>query len=73
MDGDATLGDFLDSNDGSTTEDGRGTAADAPAVDPARTTYAYTPEGRPCEECGAAVQRRWEQDGTLVCEACKEW
>lgn len=36
-------------------------------------TSTWTPEGAPCAACGAVVERRWRQDGALVCPACKTW
>ena len=43
------------------------------AVEPAATTYAWSPEGAACAECGEVVERRWIQGGVLVCGACKSW
>jgi len=43
------------------------------AVEPAVTTYAWSPEGAACAECGEVVERRWIQGGVLVCGACKSW
>ena len=43
------------------------------AVDPAVTTYAWSPEGAAGADCGEVVERRWTQDGVLVCGACKSW
>ena len=51
-------------------------AADAePAADiePAKTTYAWSDAGTTCEDCGETVERRWQQDGGLVCIDCKDW
>ena len=42
-------------------------------VPPATTTYAWDPEGAPCDACGAVVERRWRQDGAVVCVECKTW
>ncbi|EMA34337.1 DUF7573 domain-containing protein [Haloarcula japonica] len=86
---DASLEDFLDAGDESEDEGESGTAAgddtaetesDVPdtgvstdAVDPAVTTYAWSPEGAACAECGEVVERRWTQDSLLVCGACKSW
>jgi len=39
----------------------------------ATTTYAWSADGAACGACGEVVQRRWQQDGSLVCPACKEW
>jgi hypothetical protein len=46
---------------------------DEPSVTPATTTYAWSDEGTTCEACGEPTERRWHQDGALVCPACKEW
>ncbi|WP_058994019.1 hypothetical protein [Haloarcula sp. CBA1127] len=86
---DTSLEDFLDAGDESEDEGESGTSAEddtteagseAPdaeattdAVDPAVTTYAWSPEGAACAECGEVVERRWTQDGLLVCGACKCW
>jgi len=86
---DASLDDFLDASDESEDEGDGGTPAgdntaetegEAPAaeasagaVEPAVTTYAWSPEGAACAECGEVVERRWTQDGQLVCGACKSW
>ncbi|GGK56967.1 DUF7573 domain-containing protein [Haloarcula sebkhae] len=86
---DTSLEDFLDAGDESEDEGESGTSAednttetesDAPdteastdAVDPAVTTYAWSPDGAACAECGEVVERRWTQDGHLVCGACKSW
>ena len=50
-------------------------AAEAETADipPAKTTYAWDGEGAACEACGETVERRWQQDGGLVCIECKEW
>ena len=42
-------------------------------VEPARSTYAWSPDGRPCEACGERVEERWESADGLVCIGCKEW
>ncbi|WP_336358552.1 DUF7573 domain-containing protein [Haloarcula sp. CGMCC 1.6347] len=86
---DASLEDFLDDSSESEDEGDNGisagddtteTESEAPdsgastdAVDPAVTTYAWSPEGAACDECGEVVERRWTQDGLLVCGACKCW
>lgn len=36
-------------------------------------TYEFTPSGAPCTACGALVERRWRDDGNLLCPACKSW
>lgn len=49
----------------------------AESVEPASSTFAWSPEGGECADCGAAVERRWradgQKDGGLVCADCKEW
>ena len=42
-------------------------------VDPARSTFAWSPDGAACAECGASVEERWEAEAGLVCVECKEW
>ena len=46
-------------------------AAETPP--PATTTYAWDGDGAACASCGETVERRWQQDGGLVCVECKEW
>lgn len=48
-------------------------APDTDSVEPAVSTYDWTPTGADCEACGAAVERRWRDDGRLVCADCKAW
>jgi len=43
------------------------------AVDPAVSTYAWSPDGADCAACGAVVERRWRDGDELVCSDCKEW
>lgn len=73
---DTTDGDAADeiTTDGDTTS-GDTTDGDGPslAVGPAESTMAWTPGEAPCGSCGAAVERRWRDDGTLVCHDCKRW
>ncbi|MES3161149.1 MAG: hypothetical protein PPP55_06215 [Halorubrum sp.] len=40
---------------------------------PATATSAWTADGDDCERCGVTATRRWNDDGDLVCPACKEW
>ena len=42
-------------------------------VEPARSTYAWSPEGAACAACGERVEERWESADGLVCIGCKEW
>lgn len=42
-------------------------------VEPARSTFAWSPDGVACAECGQQVAERWESDAGLVCTECKSW
>lgn len=48
---------------------------EAPAltVHPAESTMDWTPGGAACAACGSTVERRWRDDGELVCLGCKTW
>ncbi|MGM0592706.1 MAG: DUF7573 domain-containing protein [Halobacteriota archaeon] len=46
---------------------------DTDAVDPAVSTYRWSPDGVACAECGEQVTKRWHDDGRYVCANCKEW
>lgn len=83
MDRDASLDDFLGSDDESaddTAADRSATTAppdagqldDDRAVDPATSTSAWTTDGV-CDSCGEPAQRRWREDDALVCGACASW
>lgn len=48
-------------------------AAGAGASDRAGPTFEWTPAGGTCGRCGATVERRWDDDGALVCAECKAW
>ncbi|MWG36643.1 DUF7573 domain-containing protein [Halomarina oriensis] len=61
-------------------------AADAGETDPtddgeepsltvraAESTMDWTPDGAACAACEATVERRWRDDGRLVCLDCKQW
>jgi hypothetical protein len=43
------------------------------AVDPAHSTYDWSPDGAECADCGATVEARWRDESGLVCPDCKEW
>lgn len=45
----------------------------ATAGDSGLSTFDWSPDGAPCAGCGERVERRWRDDGRLVCEACKTW
>lgn len=68
-------GDDTGETESETTDAEASTDAEAAsdAVEPAVTTYAWSPEGAACAECGEVVERRWTQGGVLVCGACKSW
>ncbi|MFW5950183.1 MAG: DUF7573 domain-containing protein [archaeon] len=77
---DATLDAFIGAEDGTDREDSepadtRDTACrpEPETVEPATTTFAFAPSGASCERCGDTVEKRWGQDGALVCVDCKEW
>jgi len=48
-------------------------STDPEVVEPATTTYSWSGDSGSCEACGDAVERRWRDDGRLVCDDCKEW
>ena len=50
---------------------GKANAVDDP--EPATTTSAWTGEGAACDACGTVTERRWQDDGELVCADCKSW
>jgi hypothetical protein len=54
--------------DGATADEGRSLT-----VRPAESTMDWTPGGASCAACGRSVERRWRDDGRLVCPDCKEW
>lgn len=37
------------------------------------TVYGWTPRTAACATCGESVERRWRDDGAMVCRDCKEW
>jgi hypothetical protein len=51
--------------------------SDLSAVEPAVSTFTWSPEGGECADCGASAERRWrsagQRGGELVCADCKEW
>jgi len=66
---DVSLDEFVGGSDDQDDAD----SASETEIAPAATTYAWTGEGAACGEGQKAVQRRWQQDGALVCSACKVW
>lgn len=84
MGGDRSLDEFVPSAQESDDESGDETEAAGEsseetgvdgqtAVDPAESTYAWSPSGATCDACGASVERRWRDEGDLVCADCKSW
>lgn len=73
----AKTGDVDAASDTSPATDDSDDDAPAPAsgldAGPAESTMAWSPDGAACEDCGTTVERRWRDDGALVCEDCKEW
>lgn len=49
------------------------TESESSSVEPATSTYAWSPDGGECAACRDAVERRWRDDGDLVCADCKSW
>ncbi|ACV11569.1 conserved hypothetical protein [Halorhabdus utahensis DSM 12940] len=60
-------------DDEAATQTQRADEASEEAVEPATTTSEFAPAGAECDACGASIDRRWYQDGDLVCAACKDW
>lgn len=70
---DASLDDFLGDDapdEPESTDDPE--ARDRP-TDAGLSTFDWSPDGAPCAACGDRVERRWRDDGRLVCEGCKAW
>jgi hypothetical protein len=61
-----------DDHDGGEERDGGEPAESDGTVVPAKPTATWRADGA-CEACGAAVERRWHDDGALVCADCKDW
>lgn len=64
-----SLDDFRSDEATDDTED----ATPNPGGDGISPTYTWSPDGAACAACGAVVERRWREDGDLVCPACKSW
>jgi hypothetical protein len=43
------------------------------AVDRARPTFQWSPDGAACVSCGETVRRRWQSGSGLVCVECTDW
>jgi hypothetical protein len=78
---DASLDEFLDESDDERDDEepdaGEPDATDGPPtpadVEPARSTYTWSPGGAECAACGATVTERWRDNGQQVCADCKDW
>ena len=71
--GDPAESEAAEAESGSEPDSESATEPDPDPVEPAVSTYDWTPTGADCEACGAAVERRWRDDGRLVCADCKAW
>lgn len=72
-DGDDADGAAADGTDAAAESATSDPAASAPDVEPATTTYRWTPTGATCTVCGEQTQRCWGSAEGLVCPDCKEW
>ncbi len=65
----------LESATGAGQEEGadRDAQADGSDGDPVVSTLDWRPSGAPCAACGQPSERRWRDDGDLVCSSCKTW
>lgn len=76
---DASLDDFLGDGESSAApetqeeDDEPGVERDATTADGELSTFDWSPDGAPCTACGDRVERRWRDDGRLVCGGCKTW
>jgi len=48
-------------------------ASDDSDAEPATVTYEWSDDGTACADCGEPTPRRWRDDGSFVCAACKDW
>jgi hypothetical protein len=71
---DTSLSEFV-RDDGGDPHDGDDPHEEEDGGDPdlAVSTSDYRSDGADCEACGATVERRWRDDGALVCADCKAW
>jgi hypothetical protein len=42
-------------------------------IEPARATFAWSPDGVACERCEETVAERWRDGDDFVCADCKDW
>ncbi|WP_323171908.1 hypothetical protein [Natrialba sp. PRR66] len=64
-----------DSTANSNTDPGSASSSGSETLNSSLATYAWSPpaDAAVCSECGEASTRRWRDDGTFVCPACKTW
>ena len=66
-------------SDAETTESDVETTDSAGTAEPATVTYAWSPAGDACADCGETADQRWRagegaaDPDSLVCADCKEW
>ncbi|WP_083867369.1 DUF7573 domain-containing protein [Natrialba taiwanensis] len=64
-----------DSSSDSNTDPDSASSSSSETLNSSLATYAWSPpaDAAVCSECGEASTRRWRDDGTFVCPACKTW
>ena len=70
---DDSAAEAADADEDTAADSTASTDEDEAAVEPATTTYQWTPTGATCAVCGDQTERRWHSDEGLVCPDCKEW
>lgn len=74
---DHSLSEFSDDTEQQDAPDASGGDADIDSTDDTSaellTTARFSPDGTPCEDCGAVVTRRWRDGEQFVCADCKDW
>jgi hypothetical protein len=74
VDGAEESADATESDDPPADAEGEEDPPLAPAaVDPAHSTYDWSPDGADCADCGETAEVRWHDEPGLVCTDCKEW
>lgn len=67
---DTSLDEFLEDGDCGSGDIEPDEVLDA---EPATTTMRWTSADESCFRCEKTTTRLWVDDGTLVCQRCKEW
>ncbi|AZH24165.1 DUF7573 domain-containing protein [Haloplanus aerogenes] len=72
---DRSLDEFANANaNGDDEDDAEPTARPPePSPTPATPTMRWSTDPVACDDCGAAVARRWRDGDSYVCADCKEW